>query len=65
MGTTTAEPCAGRRCKWAKDCALYDAGAKETHGYMDSDSGWTCTEYAQKHPTLKDEVDDDDQGQLW
>ena len=68
MATTTAIPCKGRRCEWARDCLLYNADAKETHGYMDSDEGWTCTEYTMKHKPLKEnpEVDDDEgQAQLW
>lgn len=48
MGKTsmaTMEPCAGRGCEWAKDCALYVEGAKATHGVMDSTEGWVCDEW--------------------
>ena len=61
--TATMEPCAGRHCAWAKDCALYAEGAKETHGAMDSDEGWVCDEWTPRSGAK--EEPDEEQGQLW
>ena len=61
--TATMDPCAGRRCPWAQECALYAEGARETHGVMDSDEGWVCEEWSPKHVAVVET--DEDQGQLW
>jgi len=65
MGKTTAtmEPCAGRRCEWAKDCALYVEGAVRTHGQMDSDEGWVCDEWTPRHEPVAET--EEEQGELW
>ena len=64
MSTTTAVPCAGRGCKWHDDCALYRMEAMETHGWMDSDTGWTCPEGTRPIDTEAPVVDDG-QEELW
>jgi len=61
--TMEMEPCAGRGCEWARDCALYVEGAARTHGQMDSDEGWVCEEWTPRYTPIVET--DDDQGQLW
>lgn len=57
---TAAIPCNGHGCRYKDDCKLYEKNAQDTHGWMDSDFGWTCHEFVRKTPTIVEK----DQGDL-